>query len=159
MTERAGNAAGRLTTPHNGPLSPGQVEGGPSPEQSARSGQTPGPFLQAAKGSRGSDARQAQQQSRRQQPDLGQWWLGTQHRLQPEYTVYMLANPTFNGLNFSVCPPPCWKMEIKASLGFSEDEITDAVVRTQQVLAVPGSASSFHSWSQGGVSFWRLPSA
>lgn len=57
--------------------------------------------------------------------------------------VYMLANPTFNGLNFSVCPPPCWKMEIKASLGFFEDEITDAVVRRQQVLAVPGNASFF----------------
>lgn len=30
------NAAGRLTTLHNDRLSPGQVEGGPSPEQSAR---------------------------------------------------------------------------------------------------------------------------
>lgn len=29
------NAPGRLTTPHNGLLFPGQVEGGPSPEQSA----------------------------------------------------------------------------------------------------------------------------
>ena len=34
-------------------------------------------------------------------------------------------------------------MEIKASLGFFEDEITDAVVRRQQVLAVPGNASFF----------------
>ena len=140
------NAAGRLTALHNDRLLSRSGGGRPIP-RAKRS------CLDRPQGSSSSQGRAAGgrtpgrvgSRAGRQQPDLGQRWLGTQHRLEPDYMVCMPANPKFKGLPFSVYPPPCWKMEIKASLGFFEDEITDAVLGTQQVLAVPGNASSFHS--------------
>lgn len=109
------NDTGRLTTPHNGPLSPGQVQGGPSPETHCR---TKCAYLDRRQGSSsmqlGLDARQNQKRAAESRAVVVR---NTAQTLEPEGTVYTLANQKFQGLNFS----PFCEMEIKPSLGFFGD--------------------------------------
>lgn len=95
----------------------------------------------------------------REQLNLGQWWLRTQHRLwnqRARFTRWQIKS--FKDLTFLFFPL-LWNGD-KTLLGFlwRLSEVTDVALRTQLVLAIIGTSCSFHSWGQGWVSSWLPPS-